>query len=58
MIICMDKGTENGLIGAVQYALRENSRDSFAGAKSAMYGTSPANSSMYLYYVPEYISEN
>ena len=43
MVIRMDRGTENGLVGAVQYALREHGTDSCASEKSFRYGTSPAN---------------
>ena len=39
----MDKGTENSMIGAVHYALREDHGDAFSADKSIRYGTSPAN---------------
>ena len=38
-----DCGTENGLVAAVQYALRSYGDDSLAGEKSFRYGSSPAN---------------
>ena len=42
-VIRMDKGTENVLVAAVQYALRSSHDDTFAGDKSFRYGSSPAN---------------
>ena len=39
----MDKGTENVLIGTVQYALREDGTDMYSGTNSVRYGSSPAN---------------
>ena len=39
----MDKGTENTLLSAVQYALRESGSDDYSGIRSFRFGTSPAN---------------
>ncbi len=39
----MDHGTENSVVGAVQYAMRVDGHDAFSGERSIRYGTSPAN---------------
>ena len=39
-VLRVDNGTENTLIGAVQYALRESGSDRFAGERSFIYGGS------------------
>ena len=42
-VLCMDRGTENSKVAAVQYAFREFHLDSLSGDHSFRYGTSPAN---------------
>lgn len=42
-VLCMDRGTENSRVAAVQYAFRESHTDSLAGNRSFRFGTSPAN---------------
>ena len=42
-MVRMDCGTENVKVATVQYAFRATHSDRFAGERSFMYGTSPAN---------------
>ena len=42
-VLCMDRGTENSKVAAVQYAFREFHLDSLSGDHSFRFGTSPAN---------------
>ena len=42
-IIQSDRGSENVVIGVLQYYFRKNFEDSFSGEKSFRYGTSFAN---------------
>ena len=42
-VLCMDCGTENSKVAAVQYAFRELHNDSLSGERSFRFGASPAN---------------
>ena len=42
-VLCMNRGTENSKVAAMQYAFREFHLDSLSGDNSFRFGTSPAN---------------